>query len=89
MKRKYEVGQKVKIIQDIDNHRFIGDPGITEEMYAYQGSDTEIYRVLPFDGVTHRYAVCNNRWTWAEKWLESNEPEFELKTDDILCLLKG
>ena len=85
---KYKPGDRVRVIENFDELRFIDDPGVDNDMFNYKGS------VLTIIGTneTYRgqyYTVSENYWLWDERWVEPEfeEPSFALEETELMSLI--
>lgn len=83
----FKTGDKARIKDRFfDIKPKVGNPGIIDEMYEFEGSEVTIK--FPWDGEGNAFRVKENGFIWHSDWLEKMN-NFEIESDDILQLVNS
>ena len=83
----FNVGDKARIRERFPVIKpLVGNPGIIDEMYEFEGKEVTI--LFPWDQQGNSFRVNENSYIWHSDWLEEMN-NFEIESDDILQLING
>ena len=78
----FKEGDRVIISEDFDEHRWIGDPGVNDDMLKEKGTE----HVIKFIRSNGNVWLEGSNWTWHVKWLNPFMKIEQVKDDELMSL---